>query len=48
MKRRAIVIPLISFLKEIFRYRRDTTKGISVLTTNKVALIKRDQIFNFV
>ena len=31
--------------KELFRYRRNTTIGVGVLNTNKVAHFQRDKIF---
>ena len=34
--------------KEIGRYRRDTTIGTGVLSTNKVAHVTKDRIFYFV
>ena len=34
--------------KEIFRYRRGTTIGVGVLSTNKVAHVKKTKYFFFV
>ena len=38
----------VKLTEEIFRYRRDTTIGIGVLNTNKVAHFKEGIIFYFV
>ena len=42
---RSFVNNFLSSAKEISRYRRDTTIGISVLSTNKIAQIQNDKIF---